>query len=519
MRDVPRDPKTDVADMTQPTDERDACSAPSGESLSVYRSILTTTSTYSLSLLFLRFTSFLMMPILTRLLTTADYGILELLDLTLYVFGALVGVQLGQALFYFYSSSEDDQRTTVSSAMAGSIVLGIGIIGLLLGYVLSPVCSRLVLGTPQYTTLFQLAFGNLGVGVVIETGLSWLRVRNLARPYVVLSIGRNLLSAALSVFFLMRLHQGVASIQWGALLSGIPLALYVCVHVFRENGFGISVRALWKQTKYAAPLSISGALMLVLHYGDRFFLVRTVSLSDIGIYSVAYKLGMIITMVQNPFMLFWGSQMFRLVQEPKGDRLYIRISTYLLFVVTFVAVALSLFVQPLLRLMAAPAFSGAAAYVPVLAVAYVLRALGDHVRSVFNLEDRTEKHLTCNLVSAGACLALYATLIPRYGVWGAVLSTLGGFIVFLLIGLWEAQRIRYFALEYRRYFHLAICSGLCIAAGKLVPVRDWWLQVAWGVVLLVMWLLLLATTGFFDRAERRYAIDALMLLRRRLRLA
>ena len=40
------------------------------------------------------------------------------------------------------------------------------------------------------------------------------------------------------------------------------------------------------------PIGLGGVAMLVIHYGDRFFLQRSASLADVGIYSLAYKLGM-----------------------------------------------------------------------------------------------------------------------------------------------------------------------------------------------------------------------------------
>jgi len=503
--------------LTTPVSSDTGASNPASDDISVYKSIVSKSSVYSLSILCLRLTSFLLLPILTRLLTPTDYGVLELLDLTLYVFGSLVGVQLGQALFYFYSKAgTDEERNRMAScAMTGSLLLGILGIGLVSGYLLAPSLSRMVLGSTGYTKLFYLAFANLGLSVPIETGLSWYRVHNQARRYSMVAVGRNLLASALSLLFLIKFHQGVASIQWSAMVSGIPAVLFLSYEVFRRTGIALNGKILWQQARYAAPVTVSGIFMLVLHYGDRFFLLRSVSMAEIGIYSLAYKFGMLVSMVQNPFMLFWGSQMFRVVQGPAGDRIYIRVSTYMYFVLTAVAVALSLFVRPLMRLMANAPFHGAAAYVPVIAAAYVLRGLGDHMRSVFSIENRTEKYLTSNIISAASCLSLYAILIPRYGLWGASLATLGGFLVFLMVGLWQAQRIRYFALEYRRFIHLALVSGVCIGVNAWLDVQGFWLQIASAIVLFLGWWLLLAVTGFFDEMERRYTLDAIAEIKRR----
>ena len=46
--------------------------------------------------------SFVMLPIYTRFLTPADYGILELLSMVIDFSGIIFGLRVGQAIFRFY---------------------------------------------------------------------------------------------------------------------------------------------------------------------------------------------------------------------------------------------------------------------------------------------------------------------------------------------------------------------------------------------------------------------------------
>ncbi len=489
--------------------------------MTIYRSIVAKSSAYSVSLLIGRLVGLLLMPVYTRSLSTADYGILELLDLTLYVFGVLVAMQLGESLIYFYSMSKTDEDRNAATSTAILTSLGVGVVGIgaLLGISLSGPMSRLVFGSSQYTSLFYLAFFNLGFSVSVETAMSWFRARNQATRYAVLANGRIIVGAILNVVFLIGFRMGVASIQWSSLIASGSLTIALSAYILRQTGLTFSISFFKQQFRFAAPFSISGLFMLMLHYGDRFFLQRTVSLSEIGIYSVAYKFGMMISLVQTPFSLYWTSQVFTVVREENGARIYVRVFTYLCLVVSLVMLLISLFIQPVIYFMAAPPFRIAAIYVPLIALAYLFRSLGDFPRSVLNVEKKTSKYITINASGGVTCMVLYAILIPRFGLWGAVIATVIGFFAYMIVSHVVAQRVRRFELQYGRCIHVLICTLICVGANVWLNPQGFLLQTGVGLLLFVAWWLMLAGTGFFDEAERRMVGEALSGLRKRLGVA
>ena len=57
----------------------------------------------------------------------------------------------------------------------------------------------------------------------------------------------------------------------------------------------------------------------VLHFGDRVFLRGAVSLADLGLYGLAYKLGMVVLYLSTPFFTYWNAQMVGIVRRPAGS--------------------------------------------------------------------------------------------------------------------------------------------------------------------------------------------------------
>src|SRR5262249_25567629 len=170
---------------------------------------------------------------------------------------------------------------------------------------------------------------------------------------------------------------------------------------------GVDFRIIWKLTRYSAPLGIAGLGFIMIHYGDRFFLKQYVTLPEIGVYALAYKLGMIVSYVDMPFNTYWSSQRFIFMREKGSESLLARVCPYQTLVAAIAFVAISSASTPLVHLFADSRYAGAAQYVPWIAAAYVLRTFAAQFRTVFLVGGRPDLEATVVVVGAAVCFAGY----------------------------------------------------------------------------------------------------------------
>src|ERR1700678_3471889 len=127
---------------------------------------------------------FLMVPFYTHYLAPADYGTLEILDLSMSLFGMFLAMGMVSALLRCYAGAKTDEerRKTVSTAFL--FVLGTGVLAYMALLGLIRPASNLIVGrgTPPKYLLF--AFTSFILGYILNVPRTYLRAREASGSFV-----------------------------------------------------------------------------------------------------------------------------------------------------------------------------------------------------------------------------------------------------------------------------------------------------------------------------------------------
>jgi len=476
--------------------------------VSFYLKTIRHTGMYAVATIARRFAGFLMLPVYTRYFTPADYGVLEMLDLTGTVIFYLIGARLSDGLLYFYAHAETEEEKTRVAHSALLTAHVFGILGTVLGFLGAAKASILLFGTDTYAHYMQLVFLAFAFSLPSEVGFGRLRAQNRSGMTTALSTIRLVLVILATIPMLIWFHMGIASVLYGGLISSVLSCVYMDFTILRgplQFDWGVAKRI----SRYSFPLAFSAIGITIIHSGDRFFLLRSATMADVGLYSLAYKFGMLVGYVQVPFESYWEAQVFHVVRDPGGERHFVRALTYYSVALFGGALFVSLAALPVLRLATKPEYFQAAVLVPVVAFAYAIRGPGDYFRSVFAICKQPSRNVI--VTSAGVIVTLlsYSILIPRYRGAGAAAATAVTFVIMGAVSYWQSRKARIFHFEWRRLLQIVLCS-VSIAAAAL-----WYRPqtVAGEIFLSLLGTLAfpaaLYVTGFFEPAElatiRHYA--------------
>lgn len=468
----------------------------------IYTRALKSSAVYSVSIFVPMAASFLLLPVYTRYLQPSQYGVVEVLETTRNLFALLVGGRFSEALFYFYNkaASDPEKRETIGTLFWGSLLVGIS--GSVLGVFVAPILNGLIFGASQPASYFYLTFAAFGLGMPVEAGVARLRAENRARTYVATSLLRMAIQIACTVTFVVVLKRGVVGVLWSSVFTSAILTAGFAVN-FVAGGYRSFVWRLFRHmAAFCFPLGLSGIAVFFIHFGDRFFLMRYTTLDEVGLYSLAYKLGMLISSAQAAFYAYWTANMYELLDAADGRKVFERLYSYQLLALTYFGLLVVAFTSPVLRIAAAPAFFSCVPYVPWIALAYLVRSQGDYFRMVLWVERKVATDAIVNWVGGIFCLCAYSVLIPSGGVRGAIASTFMTFALLLFVSYRLAGRLRPFSLEKRR---LVLIAGPAIGLGAIaVGVRagPLWLTGAVGVLIAVAYPVVVWFSGFPLESER-----------------
>lgn len=470
---------------------------------SLFYGIVKGSSVYALSGIVMRLSAFILLPVSTRYLTPSDYGVLELMEQIGVVLAVLLGLSFSSALGYFFNQENDAEGRSrvLSTTMIGSALVGICAAALVAPFAGS--IAGLMYGNQKYGVLLAVSLGAMPLSFMLEAGFTWLRVEDKPLAFLGASALRVVVTIGLTIILLAGFGLGIWGILFSSLGAITVVALVLAVAFFREHAPRFDRRLFVRMLSYSVPLGLSGVAMFIIHFGDRFLLPRFRPIEELGLYGLAYKMAMLLSVVYASFQSYWNAQIYRIVQREDAHRVFARIFTHVCLVLCFCSLGLVVFCRPALRVLTAPPFHRVADLVPLLVAAYFVRSIGDFFRCLFLVENRPGYENICNWIGALFCLAGYFLWIPRYGMWGAASATFVAFTVVMVVSLVWTARLWPYKVEARRVSILLGTTAVLMAIHYGIAAETLVAQFASGATLVLampaaLWVLRFPTPGEKD---------------------
>lgn len=457
-------------------------------SYKMIKALFKESSIYAIPTLLVSLAGFFMLPVYTRVLTPADYGLLETVTKITDIFGLLLGAGIADALVRFYSDSENKEQKPNIVVTAVSLIMLFTLAGGLLFALLSRPLAQFFLNSGNHRLLL-ISFASVAVGLLLRISLTVYRCDSRAWLFAGVSIGMLVTQIVFNVIALFLLKLGVSGIILSTLIATALWSAITIVPIYYKKRGVVNREWSRKLLSYGYPLVFAALAQFVLNFSDRFFLVRNSGMDALGIYSIAYRMGMLVTVVFSIVGQSWWPAVFRMAKEPDSVGNLRRGNAFMSLLSASACVGVILFAKPLIDVMTTPQFRPAYLLVPPIAAAYWIFCLVNGPLSVaLKICNRTGIFAVINIISALFCLVLSFLLIPRYGVWGAAYVTLLSFGFQVLPAVYWGYRCWPELFDF-----LPILTGLAGVAGAAAVTYT--LSSVWYVELPLRIIALLACLG------------------------
>jgi O-antigen/teichoic acid export membrane protein len=234
---------------------------------------------------------------------------------------------------------------------------------------------------------------------------------------------------------------------------------------------------------------------------------RMLDLSALGLYTIGYSFGMVITMAVGAFSAAWPAFFMSYINKrDEAKVIFGKVLTYYVVAFGVLTVLFFGFAKPVVILLTAPAFREAWTVIGLVAASYVLKGCYLIMLPGLSFAEKLSKQSLIEWICAFINLGANFILIPIYGILGAALAT---FISYLGLPLftWLLAR-NYLDVNYQ-WGRVALAFVLSVFVACLLYQLSRWvdfglmgLLVVNGLVMLVF--LGLVYTLLLDQSERSF---------------
>jgi O-antigen/teichoic acid export membrane protein len=430
--------------------------------------------------------AFLMLPIYTRYLSPADYGIAALIEMTLDVIAIIAGQQVAQGVFRFYhkADTEDERRAVVSTTLT-ALLVSYALLGAAV-FLSADWLSRLVFKSDVHGGLIRIAAGNFALQSVFLVPLAYARVRELSGVVVVVSLSKLVVQVALNLVFIVGMKLGVQGVFLSTFVANLVFGIGLGIWAVRQVGLTVHAGILRSLVRYGTPLIGVQAAQFTMTFSDRYFLQAAGNEAMVGLYNLAYQFGFLLLMLGFiPFEMVWGPRRFQVARRPDPSPVLSKAFRLISVSLFTTGVGIALFVGDLLRVMSTPPFHPAARIVPIILIAYVFHGWAMLHDIGVLVKERTEFLTVANWVAAFVALVGFSILIPRYFAMGAAMAAVLAFGTRWALTYTFSQRLWKVHYEWAPIAKLAVAAVGVATISALLPAMPLTLSLASHVVLFV----------------------------------
>ena len=444
---------------------------------------------------------FILLPVYTSRLSTSDYGLLALLMAFSTLLGVLLGMGLSTTLFRFFFRQNDEQsrRQVVSTTLFW--LIGVGVIEILAIWLTAKRLSEWIFNTDQYAVHLSLVAVTLALNLLRSVPLAVLRAQKRAGHYTGLVLSLFVFGIFANIYVVIVLEMGVLGILMANAVTAflfIIVGLVLCRQFIRLT---LSRDMLIAMLRYTIPLVPAALGIYILQRSDRWFLQHYVTLSAVGIYSLGYQFGNIITMtLVQPFQLIWLPLVFEMWQKKDAKLFYERMLTYFSLFAFWIGLGVSLFSKEVIWIATKPAYHEAYAVVSWITLSSILYG-GYYVVNIgIFLVDKTSYAMWIVGMAAVVNIVLNFLLIPSFGAMGAAIATALSYLALFIIAWQVNRRVLPLNYEWRRISKILVAFALLMACGEY-PYENIYLGLALKFILVIAYWGLLLLFRFFQTNE------------------
>jgi O-antigen/teichoic acid export membrane protein len=415
-----------------------------------YRQLVSNTLLFALGSLGSKFLVFLLVPLYTNEMTTAEYGISEIVITLTNLLIPLFTLSIQDATLRYALDKDCDDGEVIK----GTISI------LVIGSVISFACIPLYrLYKPIAEWSLYLALINV-VYMVRNAFSIYLKAIGRTRLFALDSILYTALLMAMNIVLLKVFHMGIRGYFLAIIASSVASIIYLSIAadiLFSCMRSRIDMTLLKGMLLFSIPMVFNNISWWVINSSDRIMVQVMMSSGAAGLYSVAAKMPSLITSLTSIFNQAWVISSVTEYDSTKDERFFSNtFSAFNCMALLSCSVIVAL-IKPFMGVYVGPDFTSSWQYVPVLLLGSIFQAYAMFFGAIYTSARDNVGVMLTTFMAAGINFALNIILIPSVGIQGAAVATAVAYLAVAVFRMRYSQRYVHFKIDYTRAV-IALCA-------------------------------------------------------------
>ncbi|MFV0498378.1 MAG: lipopolysaccharide biosynthesis protein [Candidatus Fimivivens sp.] len=378
---------------------------------------------------------FFMLRYYTAMLTPAEFGIADRITTTSNLLMPFVMLSINEAIIRF----------AMDRSLKRADVFSIGLKTVLAGFIVFCLFSPIMLMINMLSPYTLVIYIYVLFGMLKAVCAQFVRSIGVVRLFAFDGFMSTFTTIAFNILFLTVFKWGLYGYVFSIIASNIIsiFFLFIVARLDRYIDFTHPNTMLRREMlRYSVPLIPTTMFWWIVGMSDRYMVTWFWGDTPTGMLAIAHKIPSLLTIVSAIFYQAW--QISAVDESGKGKRttrFYSQTYDYYSTLLFCAASGIVMLIQPITKILYAPAYHESWQYVPFLVMAEVFSSLVTFLGSFYMVSKKNATVPLAIFVGAAANIGLNFWLIPQYGVMGATFATLLSYLLAYAVRAMDIRRL------------------------------------------------------------------------------
>lgn len=385
--------------------------------------------------------TFFLLPLYTGILSTEEYGTVDLLNTLVSLLLPIVTFQVEQALFRELIEVRDNEESKKKIISSGVItVIFQCIIYLIIFTLISPFINnnyKFFLATNVIAYIFLSLFQQIARGLGDN------------KRYAIGSFISALFTIIFNVLFLVVIKLGAYGMLLGTMIGQLIASIYLFITLKLYKYIKIKeyrkdvIKKLWK---YSIPLIPNAISWWVFNASNRVIATTFLGVDQNGILAASLKFSSVYITFYNIFNMSWTESISVAANDKDVNNYFNKMFNIMLNLFTAMGIGIIACMPFVFPLMINDKFSSGYGLVPISIIGSLFNVIVGLISVIYVAKKNTKAIANTSVVSAIINILIHLALVKFIGLYAAVISTFASYFIMSIYRIIDINK-KYFKIK------------------------------------------------------------------------